>query len=319
MYDIVTVGSATVDVFLRSNRFRIGDRGRESLTLSGGKIEVEEKLAATGGGGTNTAVGFSRLGLDCASVARFGNDWAGEWLERDLAKETFDKRYLRKVDGEETDFSVILLSPTGERIVLVHRGKNRVDKTIFPLEILASTRWLYLASLEGNVDLLIRLVDQARRYNVSVVLNPGNRELAQKEVLKGVLSKVKVLIVNEEEAKFFWGEGYREEIKNLKMEIVVVTCGKEGAYFWQGGEMAKEPAWEGKVVDATGAGDAFSTGLVAGLIWNYPLLKAVQAGMAESLSVVGKIGAKAGLLTKSQLEERLADQNDGAGEAQDDE
>jgi len=305
MYDIVTVGSATVDVFLRSSRFRIGDRGNEFLTLAGGKIEVEEKLVSVGGGGTNTAVGFSRLGLDCASVARFGNDWAGEWLEKDLANETFDKRYLKKVEGEETDLSVILLSQTGERIILVHRGKSRVDEAIFPLEILTSTRWLYLASLEGNVELLARLVDQAQRNNVSVVLNPGNRELAQKEVLEKMFSKVKVLIVNEEEAKFFWGGKYQEKIKELKTEIVVVTCGKRGAYFWQGGEVLQEPAGQGKVVDATGAGDAFATGLVAGLIWGYPLLKAVQAGMIESLSVVGKVGAKTGLLTKEELEEKL--------------
>lgn len=305
MFDIVTVGSATVDIFLRSSRFKIGDRGHEFLTLAGGKVEVEEKLMATGGGGTNTAVGFSRLGLSCASVARFGDDWAGEWLEKDLASETFDKRYLKKIEGEETDFSVILLSSTGERIILVHRGKSKIDETIFPFEILASTRWLYLASLEGNVELLTKLVDRAQRNRVSVVLNPGNRELAEKEVLEKIFPKIKVLIVNEEEARSFWGREYLKKVEDLETEIVVVTGGKKGAYFFDQGKFFEAPALEGKVVDATGAGDAFSTGLVAGLIWGYSLPKAVQVGMVESLSVVGKVGAKTGLLTRGELKKRL--------------
>lgn len=305
MYDIVTVGSATVDVFLRSSAFVINDRGQESLVLSGGKIEVTEKEMTVGGGGTNTAVGFSRLGLDCACASRFGNDWAGNWLKENLEGENFDKRYLRQIKGEETDFSTILLSFTGERIILTFRGKTRVDDEIFPLDILTQTRWLYLASLEGNVDLLEKIVDQAQKLKVLVALNPGNLELQHQDRLGRIFSKVKLLVLNEEEAKGLWGEKYLEKLPKTGSEIAVVTCGKKGAYFCQAGKIFQEPALAGKVIDATGAGDAFSTGLVAGLIWGYPLLKAIRAGMTESLSVISQIGPKAGLLTKEELEERL--------------
>ncbi|KUK83726.1 MAG: PfkB family kinase [Microgenomates bacterium 39_6] len=305
MYDIITVGSATVDVFLQSDAFAIDDRGQESLVLSGGKIEVAKRVMAVGGGGTNTAVGFSRLGLNCACVARFGDDWAGKWLRENLAGEEFDKTYLRQVEGEETDFSTILLSPTGERIILTFRGQTRVDKDIFPFKALSQTRWLYLASLEGNVALLEKVADKAKNYKISTVLNPGNLELAHQEKLAKIFSKVKALVLNEEEAKNFWGKDYLEKIKNAGPEIVVVTCGKQGAYFYQSGRISKEPALEGKVVDATGAGDAFSTGLTAGLIWGKSLPEAVRIGMIESLSVIGRIGPKAGLLTKKELEEKL--------------
>jgi ribokinase len=305
MYDIITVGSATIDVSLQSDAFVIDDRGRESLALSGGKIEVAKKVMAVGGGGTNTAVGFSRLGLDCACVARFGNDWSGNWLKENLAEEGFDKSYLRQVDGEETDFSTILLSSTGERIILTFRGQTRVDKEVFPFKALSQTRWLYLASLEGNITLLEELVDKAKNRKVSTILNPGSLELQHQEELAKIFPKVKILILNEEEAKSFWGENYLEKIKEAGPEIVVVTCGKRGAYFYQSGKILKKPALEGKVVDATGAGDAFSTGLVTGLIWGKSLPEAVKMGMIESLSVIGRIGPKAGLLTKKELEERL--------------
>lgn len=305
MYDIITVGSATIDIFLRSDGFVINDRGQEVLTLSGGKIEVGEKVVAVGGGGTNTAAGFSRLGLACACVGRFGNDWAGNWLKENLEQETFDKQYLKQINNEETDLSTILLSPTGERIILTFRGRTRVDKATFPFNVLSETCWLYLASLEGNVDLLSEIIDQSRKHRVSVVLNPGNLELKQKDLLRKTFSKIKVLIVNEEEAKFFWGGEYLEALEKSGPEVVVVTCGKKGAYFYQNDQIFKVPALEGEVVDATGAGDAFSTGLVAGLIWGYSPRKAVQAGMIEALSVIGKIGPKEGLLTKKELEERL--------------
>jgi len=301
MYDIVTVGSATVDVFLRSDVFTINDRGQESLVLSGGKIEIGEKVMTVGGGGTNTAVGFSRLGLNCACVARFGGDWAGNWVRENLEKETFDKRYLRQISGEETDFSTILLSPTGERIILTFRGETRIDRVTFPFSVLPQTSWLYLASLEGNVDLLEEVVNQAGDYKVSVALNPGNLELEKKDRLKKVFPKVKILVLNEEEAKFFWGKDYLDKLMTAGPEMVVVTCGKAGAYFYDNGQISQEPALEGKVVDATGAGDAFSTGLVAGLIWGYRPKRAIQAGMVESLSVISQIGSKAGLLTKKEL------------------
>ncbi len=305
MFDIVTVGSATVDVFLRSDAFVINDRGQESLVLSGGKIEVAKREMAVGGGGTNTAVGFSRLEFGCACVSRFGNDWAGSWLKENLEKENFDKRYLRQIKGEETDFSTILLSPTGERIILTFRGKTRVDDEIFPFDVLAQTRWLYLASLEGNVDLLEKIVDQAQKLKVLVALNPGNLELQHQNRLRRIFSKVKLLVLNEEEARGLWRERYLEELPKAGPEIVVVTCGKNGAYFCQAGKIFQEPALAGKVVDATGAGDAFSVGLAAGLIWGRSLSWSVRAGMTESLSVIGKIGAKEGLLTRRELEEKL--------------
>jgi len=304
-YDIVTAGSATVDIFLRSDQFIIDDQKKESLVLSGGKIEINDKFITTGGGGTNTAVGFSRLGLNCACVARFGGDWAGNWLKEDLASEAFDKRYLRQISLEETDFSTILLSPSGERIILTHRGKTRIDRTTFPFGVLAQTRWLYLASLEGNIDLLTEVIDQAHKHKVLTVLNPGNRELAQKEDLRKTFSKIEVLIVNEEEAKFFWGKRYLDKIRTIGVWMVVVTCGKQGVYFAKKGEIFQESAPEGKIIDTTGAGDAFSVGLVAGLMWEYLPPKAVRAGMMESLSVIGKVGSKEGLLTREGLEERL--------------
>ena len=300
MYDIITVGSATLDVFLRSPQFKIDDRD-QGLVLPGGKVDVERVLVASGGGGTNTAVGFSRLGFKTACVARLGDDLIGRWIVSELEREKFVKRYLRQMEGEATDYSTILLSPTGEQLILVSRGQTRVDENIFPFEALQETSWLYIASLEGNIPLLKKVVERASRLGVRIVLNPGGRELMAKQVLAKIFPMVEVLVLNQKEAVSFWGGDFLLGMTKSGAKITVVTRGREGAYLYQGGQTIKLPAVKTKVVDATGAGDAFSVGLTAGLMWGYSPKKALRLGMVESASVVGAVGAKTGLLNRKKL------------------
>jgi len=300
MFDIVTVGSATLDVFLRSPQFRIETKEEERLVLSGDKIEVEKALISVGGGGTNTGVGFARLGFKTACVARLGRDQVGSFVIRKLKKEPLNLRYLRVLKGEETDFSIILLSPDGERIILVSRGKTRLDEAIFPFSVLKKTRFLYLASLEGNISLLEKIIGQAKENNVTVILNPGRRELSQKKRLASLLPLVKMVILNEEEAKVFWGENYLARAKKEK-PVVVITQGSKGALWLEKEEVIKEPVVKTEVKDTTGAGDAFSVGLVAGLMWSFPPKKCLSLAMKESASVISHLGAKEGLLRKKEL------------------
>jgi len=305
MFDIVTVGSAALDVFLRSDEFIIKAGREKSLTFANDKVEVNEMTIAAGGGGTNTAAGLARLGFNCACVARFGGDWVGQWLVKKLAEENFDQKYLRQIEKEKTDYSTILLSPQGERIILVNRGQTRIDKITFPFEVLTETKWLYLASLEGNVALLTEVIKQANENNVAVVLNPGRRELAQKDVLRNLFNKVKVLILNEEEAILFWGKEYQKSLADCQAEIIVVTQGKEGVSWFHQGCLKTMAAKMGKVVDTTGAGDAFSVGLTAGLMEDYLPEKAMKMGLLEAAAVIAKVGAKTGLLNRTELNEGL--------------
>ena len=301
MFDIITVGSATLDIFLRSSEFKIRGKGKEKLVLEGGKLEVEKALVASGGGGTNTAAGFSRLGFKTACVARLGDDLIGKWLASELAQEKFTKKYLRRIKGEVTDSSTILLSPAGKRVILVSRGGTRVDESIFPFGVLKRTRWLYIASLEGNIVLLKKVIKEALRFGVRIVLNPGSRELAQRKSLAEVFPKVEILILNQGEAVSFWGKNFLSGMTKSGAKTTVVTCGQAGAYLYQDNQTIKSEIIKVNTVDTTGAGDAFSVGLVAGLMWGYSSEKALRLGMAESASVVSAVGAKTGLLNKGKL------------------
>ncbi len=292
MFDIISVGSAVLDVFLKSSKFPL------EKSMVGLKIEPDEMLVSSGGGGINTAAGFSRLGLKAACVARFGDDLFGKFLLSDLEKESFDKRYLIKKKGDNTDYSTILVNPDGGRIILVYRGKTRIDKETFPWQALGETKNLYLASIEGNVDLLLEIIERAKEGGINIFLNPGSRELKEKEKLLSVFSKIKALILNKEEADSLGLEKRPED----GPEILVITCGRQGAkLFSKEGNLFAE-AFLGPVVDETGAGDAFSSGFVSGMIKGFSLEKSLKLGMANGRSVVTKLGAKTGLLYEKEIE-----------------
>lgn len=295
-----------MDVFLRSSTFDIGKRDKERLVLAGGKQEIAEKHFAVGGGGTNTAVGLARLGWRTACVARFGQDWAGRWIRSRLEEEKADWSYLQQMKREATDYSTILLSDQGERIILVHRGPTRLNREVFPTELLDKTKWLYIASLEGNTKLLSYLVEKAADNGVGIVFNPGQRELEQKKALLPLLDKVTAFQINEEEARLLGGEDYWPFLQDCGVRrTVVVTKGKQGVEFFVKGERRKLPVVPAETVDATGAGDAFGVGLSHGLMADQSLSAAVKTGLTEAAAVVGKIGAKAGLLTRPELEQQL--------------
>ena len=128
MYDVITVGSATVDVFAKT-RFSelikiIDPKGEIDLLAfpSGSKILVDELEFTTGGGGTNTAVAFSRLGHKVGFVGKLGTGTNSDFIYKNLKKEKID---LLCAHGEgHSGYSVILDTLEHDRTILAYKGIN---------------------------------------------------------------------------------------------------------------------------------------------------------------------------------------------------
>lgn len=297
MYDIISVGSATFDVFFKSKRFPL-----DKLSI-GEKIEADEFLPTSGGGGSNTAVGFSRLGLKTACIARFGDDLFGQFVLQDLKKETFDKKFLQQKKGDTTDYSTILISPNGSRTIIVSRGKTRLEEKDFPFKALELTKNLYIASVEGNTDLLKEIVNRSYHLGVSVYLNPGSREIKDKEKITSILPKLKLLILNNEEAEEF---GFKNSQMIIRPEMMIITNGRQGAKLFSSAGNYFIESFLTPAVDETGAGDAFSSGFVGGLLLGLSIEDSLKLGMANGASVVRYIGAKTGLIGKADIKEWMS-------------
>lgn len=297
-YDVICFGSATLDVFIKSADLKVVKSKEfftgEALVLPyGAKVEVSDLLVGSGGGGTNTGVGFSRLGLKSAVVARCGWDLAGKIIRQEIKKEKVSDELLIQLEGEKTDYSTILIGSDGNRTILVWRGGTRLERSVINFKKINSF-WFYISSLEGNLELLAELVDFAKENHIKVVLNPGQREIAEKENLLPIAQKVDYFIVNKEEAA---------RLVNLPKTVVIVTDGANGVEVNVPGKgRLTMEGFKVKMIDQTGAGDAFGAGLVAGLVKGWDLEKSLKLGVANGASQVTKIGAKSGLIKESEVD-----------------
>ena len=313
MFDIITIGSATRDVFLQSEEFKVVKdsdfaTGQAECFGLGSKIEIKKIVLTTGGGGTNTAVTFARQGLNTCCIGAIGNDYNGRELIDELKKENINTDYFQKSElSELTAYSVILVNPNGERTILSYKGEGQnfeVNKISFD-KLKAS--WMFLDSLGGHYDLLEKAVNWAVQNNIKLATNPGGKELNHGlDKLKPLFKHFSVVIMNKEEAAKLTGINYKkeEEIFKLMDDIIdgifVMTKGPEGVTVSDGKNIYSAGIPNSPVVERTGAGDAFSSGFVVEYIKSGDVTKAIQAGTANASSVVTKFGAKEGILKNGE-------------------
>lgn len=282
----------------------------------GSKIGVEDIYFTTGGSAVNTAICFSRLGAKTAAIARVGKDIRGDELVRVLGEEKVNTSFIQKDKKHGTAYSVLLLTPGGERTILVYRGAAEdILKSEIPWRKLR-TRWFYIGHLAGNSSTLFKpLIDFAYKNGIRVALNPGITQLKNSGAWwRSVLDKVDVLILNREEASYmtrvpFNDEGkIFEKLDKLVRGVAVMTEGPKGVlvsngiHRWRAGILKEK-----KIEDRTGAGDAFGAGFVLGILrFKNEIPKAqdiehaIQLASANATSQIEKLGAREGPLYKNQ-------------------
>lgn len=320
MYDIITFGSATRDIFLRSKNFKIvGEKkfitGKGICLSLGSKIEVENIYFLTGGGGTNTATTFAHQGFKTAFCGMIGKDLAGKEIKEELNKNGIDARFVLVNPQKPTNQSVILFSSKEqERTILVYRGAStQLTKKDIPFERL-KTGWFYLAPLAGKAAQLTEaIVDFAVSNKTKVALNPGNSQLTlPQRTRERIFAKIDILILNQEEASLLTKIPYKKEkevfkkIDEICPGIAIMTKGPDGVVVSDGEYLYSARPPETRVVDRTGAGDAFGAGFVSGFIRSHGDIEfAIQLGMTNASACLEKIGAKAGLLKKRQKWQKI--------------
>ena len=230
-FDFVCIGSATQDVFVRSDASKIltiADMREESQFLCfeyGGKIDVEHIEFTTGGGATNAAVSLARLGARAAFIGRIGPDEIGQLVLRELAAAGVDIAHHQKSNDEATGYSVILTSYEGDRTVLTHRGAStQIRPDLIDWSLLDQSEWLYVTSLSGeSARVLEPIAEKAPATDLRIAFNPGSTQIrAGMDGLKDFLAQTEVLLLNKEEAARLSG---REPVKDVMIESLCSQCG----------------------------------------------------------------------------------------------
>jgi len=323
-YDILTFGSATLDIFLKSKDFKVIETKKfvtqRGLAVSlGSKIPVDEIEFATGGGGINTAATFALQNFKVAYCGMIGDDFMGGVIKDEFKKFKISDDFLISNSKFHTNLSVILSVPHRERTILVYKdASEKLNKEDIPWTKLKS-KWFYIAPLSGNlVKIFELLINFAQKNNIKVFLNPGSTQLSlPREKIKKLFSKVDILILNQEEAAKAVGVGMIKEQKIFSIldqwtkGIFIMTKGPLGVLVSDGQYVySARSLKEKKLIDRTGAGDAFGSGFLTGFLrWSKAIKQkfgldrieyAIQFGSANATSCLEKFGAKNGLLKSGQ-------------------
>lgn len=313
------MGSNTLDVFVETEaelvKVTIHDDGGKSkkepclVYPLGAKLLITDLHFEIGGGGTNTAVSFARLGLRTGYIGKIGHDNSGIQVFNLLHKE---KVKFLGAFGEKTGYSVILDSEADDRTILTYKGSN--DDLEFS-EISrknVKTKWFYFSSMAGtSFQTLNEMSRFALKNDINVAFNPSLYVVSNGlNYLKTVFESVNVLILNKEEAEIIAKKSHIDELlvflKKYIKDYVVITDGKNGCWCYNGKKVIHAvPRKNIRVVETTGAGDAFASAFVTGLIRKKNLKTCVRMGMIQAESVVQYRGAKNILLSKAQMNSLL--------------
>ncbi len=314
MYDVICVGSSTIDLYIKPETSKIlydkSDKEYISFPI-GGKILVEEMEFSIGGGGTNAAVSLARLGFKTAYLGKLGKDDYSSAILQNLSRENIDTSLTVIKKDAKAGFSVVIDDKGRDRTILNFRGSNGDLRWEEIKAKKLKTKWFYFsAMMKESFKTLIRLSEFAGKNKIPIafVLSPG---LARQGVktLKNILKRVSVLVLNKEEAGLLVGDkDYESQFRDLAKEgptTIAITNGEKGAYVYNDGCIYYGKPRRIKIVETTGAGDAFASTFLAGIIKKNDIAFSLKLAMANAESVIGHHGAKEKLLTFKEASKKI--------------
>lgn len=293
-FDIITFGSAVVDTFVDTE---FNNKTKSFNYPAGSKILVHNLKSDIGGGATNTGTAFTRFGFKTGCICKIGNDNNGQNVLSLLKKENI--KFLGSIANTPTGNSIILDSKEHNRTILTFKGPgNSIKLSELPK---FKTKWLYYSSvLKESLETQKKLIKKLSKEGTKLAFNPSEYLIKSVDITE-LLKLTDILILNKEEAEFLCKKKKKkgdilESLRELGPKIVVITDKNKLAYAYDGVKKYSVKPHNIKVIERTGAGDAFAAGFVAGVMANKPIQKCLELALREGESVLRYFGAKNKLL-----------------------
>lgn len=320
VFDLVAVGDALVDIFLRITSpcedLSVDNTSRSLLVRIGSKIPVDDSVISLGGDACNVAVSSAKLGLRAAIMAEIGDDDLSEKIVKELRSARVSLDYLKQTKHASSTFSVVV-TVTNDRTIF---SRHIVREHMFSFDHL-STQWIYLTSLgEKWRETYRKTINFVRRGDTKLAFSPGSHQLKDgRTSFHDVLPITDILFLNREEGeKIAYGHEYvvgeerkpvevvLRDLKALGPKIVSLTDGENGSYAIDSvGTIYSQGIVPSRVIEKTGVGDAYAAGFLAGVIHGRQIKETMRWGAANSAAVIGHIGSVTGLLSLRELESQL--------------
>lgn len=314
--DFIAVGDIVTDAFIELDQAWVetdNPRKEKELCMKfGDKLPFKDVVVVPAvGNSPNAVTGAHRLGLKAGLVSNTGDDGFGREQISALKKEGINTKYLLIHKNMKSNYHYILRLGA-ERTILV---KHTEFPYSFP-NISPAPSFIYLSSLaENSLDYHFEISEYLKKNpNVKLAFQPGTFQMKLGyEKLKDLYAHTYLFFCNKQEAQRVLNTDESDikillqKIKDLGPQIPIITDGPNGAYTIYGNKTYAIPMYPDpkEPVDRTGAGDSFASTITSALALKVPFEQAVLWGPINSMSVVQHIGAQAGLLTRSKIEEYL--------------
>ncbi len=299
MYDLVTIGDVTIDLFFKGDSLTSKD-GRFDLAM-GGKYPVDFFYESVGGSAANVAIGASNNGLSTAVLAKVGENSFKQIILQKLLKKMVSTEFLL-IDDDYMNISTILLSNKGEKTVIHHATPH---ETLEVSEVmkrnLLNAKAIYMGSLPGiAISERVKLLLYFKQNNKKIYLAIGAAEIEKGvDGIKQLLETADVLFLNAHEyadllKKKYDTIDYKKDCAKaigFEKKVLVITDGANGSYAYSNSAVIHQAAFKADVKDATGAGDGFCAGFIAANIKEASIEDSMKAGASYALKIIEKIGA----------------------------
>jgi len=290
MARVVVVGSINMDLVTLASRF----------AEPGETILGERLLTVHGGKGANQAVAAARLGAEVALVGAVGDDAFGAQLHEGLQLEGVSLEHVARIDDCGSGTASITVADGENHIIVVPAANARVTPAqIEQAQATLSRADAILVQMEIPLESVEATLRLGRKLDKPVILNPAPAQKLPTEWLQ----LARYLTPNQHELAILLGADSDEDFIALMKRApapVVLTRGRDGAWFRDGGEPQHQHGFKVSAVDTTGAGDTFNAALAVFL--HEGIETAVRKACGAAALSVTKLGAQGGMPTFSELE-----------------
>lgn len=323
-YDFVAIGDILIDAFIQLDKDQADvsidmDTGRKTLQMPfGGKLPYDDVVVVPAvGNSPNAAVSAHRLGLETALVTDIGNDKFGKECLQALRDGGIHTDFVKLHEGKVTNYHYVLRYGP-ERTILIKHEDYPYALPDFP----AAPKFFYFSSVgEKGLPYHHEIAEYVKNNETKLAFQPGTFQISLgAEALKDIYENTEIFFCNKEEAQQILNTTEQDiptlirAVRELGPTIPVITDGPKGAYTVD----ADDQAWHmpmypdpSEPVDRTGAGDSFSSTFTSAIILGKDPAEALSWGPINSMAVVQKIGAQAGLLTRDELLKHLENRPEG--------
>lgn len=315
-FDFVAIGDTVTDAFIRIKQASVyydKKEGEEKICLTNGsKIPYESlDVISAVGNSPNAAVSASRLGLSSALVTDFGDDDFGKDCSLVLAKENIANDFIKIHKDKKSNYHFVLWHGAERTILIKHEEYD------YSFPDIGTPKWVYFSSVgENSIPYHHEIAKYLKDHpKTKLAFQPGTFQIKLGyEKLKDLYAVTEVFFCNKEEAQLILGKHDLDDIPTIAREIsalgpkiAVITDGPKGAFAFDGTDVWFMPPYPDPAppFERTGAGDSFSSTFTSALALGKSVDEALMWGPINSMSVVQKVGAQRGLLTREKLEEYL--------------